>query len=180
VKRQTKLILFAVAGLLAAAAIVEWRWQPLLTRYVQRCLAAVTTELPTCDRVEVFHLDGETDAGPSEFPVRPRPYGRHSEILGTVTLTGSEAGQLASMWRSLRFGKEYRMMCHFPGYGLRFYRGTSLQFETSVCFHCNNFYVTALGDSFWWGFDTQSPEAVRMLNRLRELFPPSVNTKSGQ
>ena len=65
-------------------------------------------------------------------------------------------------------------MCHDPAYGFRFYRGSSLKFETSVCFHCSNFYVTALGQSGWWGFDTKVQSATNLLTRLQEIFPASI------
>jgi hypothetical protein len=49
-----------------------------------------------------------------------------------------------------------------------------LVFETSVCFRCNNFYHTAFGESFWCGFDAESPKAAELLARLQDLFPESI------
>jgi len=172
-KRRTKILLTAIASLLVIGSVVVWQWQPLFRAYFFHRLHAVTTALPYCDRVEVFHLDGETSGDSSTgFPVRP--YGGYSRILGHETLTGADAEKLAALWRSQAFGSDYQALCHHPGYGFRFYRGSSLQFETSVCFHCSNFYVTALGESGWWGFDTGTGSARDFLARLQEIFPASI------
>jgi hypothetical protein len=172
-KRRTKILLTVIASLLVVGGIVAWQWQPLARAYFTQRVHAVTSSLPQCDRVEIFHLAGETsDDGSTGFPVRP--YDGYSRIIDRKTLAGADAEQLAVLWRSQTFGLEYQALCHSPGYGFRFYRGSSLKFETSVCFHCNNFYVTALGESGWWGFDTKTTRAADFLARLQQIFPASV------
>ena len=41
----------------------------------------------------------------------------------------------------MTFDKFGGAFCHFPVYGLRFYRNDQLLFETSVCWKCSNFYL---------------------------------------
>jgi hypothetical protein len=171
--KRTKTLLLVVASMLAMGSVVAWQWKPLLRAYLTHRVNDSTVSLPNCDRLEVFHLDGETSSDTSTgFPVRP--YNGYSRILDRKTLTGADAESLAALWRSQTFGWEYQAMCHSPGYGFRFYRGSSLTFETSVCFHCSNFYVTALGGSHWWGFDSKTAPATSLLARLQQIFPASI------
>ncbi len=171
-RKRTKILLIVVASLVVIAGVVAWQRRPLAHAYFMYRVHAVTSSLPKCDRVEVFYLDGETTDDTSGFPVRP--YGGSSRILDRKTLTGADAESLASLWRSQTFGWEYQAMCHSPAYGFRFYRGSSLKFETSVCFHCQDFYVTALGESSWWGFDATATNASNFLARLQQIFPASI------
>lgn len=172
-KKRSKILLIVIAGLLGIGGIAAWQWKPLVRAYFIHRVHAGTSSLPLCDRVEVFHLDGDTSANASTgFPVRP--YDGYSSILDRKTLSGKDAENLAALWRSQTFGWEYQALCHSPAYGFRFYRGSSLKFETSVCFHCSNFYVTALGESGWWGFDTTTPPATNLLFHLQQIFPASV------
>jgi len=171
-KRRTKIILTAVTTLLVGIGIIEWRWHPIVYRYLTHCLNISTIGLPRCDRVEIYHLDGKTDSDATAgFPIRP--YEKFSRILNRRILAGNDAEVFAALWRSQNFGVGYQALCHEPGYGFKFYDGSSLKFETSVCFHCSNFYITALGKSGWWGFDTGSQSAASLLKQLQEFFPGS-------
>jgi len=172
-KRRTKTLLSIAACLLMLGGVVAWQWRPLVRAYYVQCVDDVTVSLPSCDRVEVYHLGGRVSKGDvTDFPVRP--YGNYTRILDRKTLTGSDAESLAALWRSQAFGWKHQAMCHDPAYGVRFYRGSSLKFETSVCFRCSNFYVTAVGESGWWGFDAKTPQAANLLARLEQIFPASV------
>lgn len=172
-KRRTKVALISVVLFIGVGSVAFWQWPTVLRTYFSYRVHAATTSLPQCDRVEVFHLDGDRDGDDvTGFPIRP--YDSHSGILGQLTLTGVDAEGLAVLWRSQTFGYKYQAMCHEPAYGFRFYRGPSLKFETSVCFHCNNFYVTTIAGSGWWGFDAKTPRAKDLLNRLQEIFPKSA------
>jgi hypothetical protein len=172
-RKRTKIMLVGVATLFLISGIVAWQWRPLLRAYYAHCANSVTRSLPRCDRVEVFHLGGESESDASTgFPVWP--YEDFSPILDRKTLTGADAESLGALWRSQTFGWEYQALCHTPVYGFRFYRGTTLKFETSLCFHCSNFYVTTLGGSGWWGFDTKTSQASNLLARLQQIFPASI------
>jgi hypothetical protein len=173
VKKRTKIIMTVLAASLVGGGIVAWQWRPIFRAYYTHSIRGSTTGLPSCDRVEVCYLNGDTGADATTgFPVRP--YDAYSRILDRKTLIGKDAEVLATLWRSQRFDFDAQALCHEPAYGFRFYRGPSLQFETSVCFHCSNFYVTAFGQTGWWGFDTRAQSATNLLTRLQEIFPASV------
>jgi hypothetical protein len=163
---------------LLAVVVAACQWRPILRGYLHYRISRVTSSLPHCDRIEVFHLDGSgiRDATPVDasagFPIHP--YGSFLRILGRTTLSGSDAADFAALWRAQEFGWEYQALCHNAAYGLRYYSGSSLIFETSICYHCSNFYYTALGSSGWWGFDTETPKAQALLTRFQQIFPESA------
>jgi hypothetical protein len=162
--------------LLILAAGAAFQLRPVRRAYYEYRIRGVTSSLPAIDRVEVFHLRGtglrESDPANATdgFPIRP--YRSYSHILGQTTLFGADAQALASLWRSQRFDWGVQALCHYPAYGFRYYSGSKLIFETSVCYRCNNFY-TPTG---WWGFYTDTPQAADLLRRLRQIFPASIAT----
>jgi hypothetical protein len=177
VKRRTK-VLIVLGILLSIGGIVAWQWDSILGAYVFHSVRTVTTDLPYCDRLEVFHLRAarmETnlaDRPADAFPVRL--YGSYPTILSTDTFSGTEAESLASLWRAQTFGPGFQALCHSPTYGLRFFSGRKLLFEMTLCFHCANFHFTDLSGGGFWGFDTGSPKASELLRRLQEIFPASI------
>jgi len=183
VKHRNK-ILIALGALIALGGIFFWQWDNIRQAYVVYSVRHATTALPLCDRVEVFYLDGMAWSGDEAKGLKPgegfpiRAYGSdEAKILGQVTLTGAEAEAFAALWRAQRFDPGLQALCHSPAYGLRFYSGNEMFFETSLCFHCSNFYVTNLLGSGWWGFDTRTAEAGELLRRLQEIFPASKPQK---
>jgi len=63
-------------------------------------------------------------------------------------------------------------MCHFPVYGLRFYKKERLMFQTSLCWACENFYVdTNFFGSNWIGFDSGSEVSRSLLEFCDGLLP---------
>lgn len=168
-KKRTRIILIVLPMLLVTGIIVAWQWRPLLMAGWKGWISGYTTALPTCDRVEIHRLDGATQAdAASGFPVMAS--GTFSGILGRATVSGKDAEALAELWRAQTFGYEYQALCHNPAYGLRFYSGSSLRFETSVCFECSNFVVTTFGQSSFWGFDAKSKKAAELQARLHGVF----------
>lgn len=149
-----------------------------------RMLELVHTEaLPRFDRAEIFALsmplpfdddEIERESEKGTFPVRP--YGRNADILKHKTLTGSSCGDLRKLWQDLTFDRYAGAFCHQPVYGLRFYRGTSLLFETTVCWKCQNFYLPRYDHQKrtfvhgWHGFKNDS-HAKALLKLLRSELP---------
>ena len=179
-KRRAK-ILVAVGILLALGGVVAWQWDTILRAYIFHSVRTVTTSLPRCDRTDVFYIRGNGfQSAPrgdatTGFPVHG--YGTFAQILGTKSLSGGDVDKFASLWRAQTFGPEFQALCHSPAYGLRFYSGRRVVFETSLCFHCSNFCVTGLFGSGFWGFDTSSPKAEELLRDLQEIFPESIPKK---
>lgn len=134
--------------------------------------AKFASKLPECDRIEVFLLSGgvQDDGGDGTFPIRP--YKKFSKIEKKQDLRNEEAKKFCATWRSLTFDMWSQAACHFPIYGLRFYEGDKLQFETSVCFGCSNFYFPrAGGGTSWHGFNKNDEAGKALISSLSEIIP---------
>jgi hypothetical protein len=176
VKRK-KILLLILLSLFVLIGVGIWKRRALQESLWMISLRSSTTSLPRCNRVEIYHLDPNIydDELSTGFPIRP--YEKFARILEHRTLKGEDAEEFAELWRSQRFAEnpsQYQAMCHDPAFGLRFYKGPVLRFETSVCFDCGNFTLTAWGESDFWGFDDLTPEGVKLLERLLELFPSTA------
>ncbi|GEM_PF-1122367 len=114
-------------------------------------------------KVEVFLLMGEdADEREETFPLRP--YGSTTPVYGTVTLSGGDLADFLELWSYQAPSYWNQAMCHGAVYGYRLYRGRRLVGETSICWECSNFYVTAYpGMSGWYGFMSDSKSAKDLL-----------------
>ena len=136
----------------------------------------VTTGLPEFDRVEFVAIAFEKgisdivkEDGPDKFPIRP--YQAFGKILSRQTLANDDCTELRTLWTNLTFDRFAGAMCHAPVYGLRFYSGDKLLFETTICWKCRNFYVpNEDGDDQshgWFGFRSDK-NSKRLLAFLRK------------
>lgn len=177
--KRKKISLIAGMILVIAIGVCIWKREEIQEAYWRYAVYKSTKSLPRCDRVEVYHLNPiMEDAGATGFPIEP--YDKFAEIVEHKTLKGTEAEDLAELWRSQKFAEksgQYQALCHYPAFGFRFYRGSSLVFQTSLCFECSNFYVTTLGKSAFWGINDVTPQGTKLLERLLEIFPESVTPK---
>ena len=83
------------------------------------------------------------------FPIKP--YGTaKARILKKMVLTGSDFKRVSSAFLDATRPGHTQAMCHLPVYGLRFFQGDNLLVETSICFHCNNFYVPLPAGGYSW------------------------------
>jgi hypothetical protein len=134
--------------------------------------AKYASELPECDRIEVFLLGGDVQdkGGEGTFPIRP--YRQFSKIEKRRDVVGEDAKKLCVAWRSLTFDMWSQALCHLPIYGLRFYQGDKLRFETSVCFGCSNFYFSRDGaETSWHGFRVNDPAGKNLVESLAKIIP---------
>lgn len=108
-------------------------------------LATITpSSLPGIDAVEVVSLRGLN-------PNRVSEYMAVAKDARWVRLVGSEAKRIAEMWRALPDGEQAR--CHVPPFGLRFFAGSKLVCEASICWQCNNIFGRAGADEDFFEFD---------------------------
>lgn len=146
--RPTKVLSVITIVLIVVGVTVSWQWGSLVFAYISWGARAATVDLPPCDRIEICQLDGVIDQqAVTGFPVRPSK--GISLIRDRTMLEGAAAAALAKLWRSQTFGLEYESLCHTPGYGIRFYHGSTLLLETSVCFRCSNFSMNVQGEPGW-------------------------------
>lgn len=168
-RRAVRKIVALLLGFAVVLACLHWR-ELLLRACLHYCAHRVGAGLPYCDRVEVHLLAPlPFDAiAPSEgFPISG--YGKTAPIVETVVVRAAEARRLAAIWRKQDFDFGQQGLCHDGVYGLRFFHGNVLLLETSVCFHCHNFYVPIPGS--WWGFDSESANGRALWNSLDALAP---------
>lgn len=122
-KKRTRISVVGAVALTLTVAGVVWQRDRILGAYWVHRVHEATDSLPHCDRAEIFLLDGKPDKNATtEFPIRP--YNAYATILDQKTLSGAAAETLATHWRELVFAQDYSALCHYPGYGLRFYRGS--------------------------------------------------------
>ncbi|HEX4144407.1 MAG TPA: tetratricopeptide repeat protein [Pirellulales bacterium] len=138
----------------------------------QKIVNAQTTKLPRVDSAVVCVL-GEDDESPNSFPIWPDK--RNLEILSQAELRGARAEDLAKLWRSREFGKDF-VMCHDPIYGLRFYSQGKLLLETSLCWNCFNCYVQLGPQSY--RFIAFGDENDSLLNYLQSVAPLPLPTQA--
>ncbi len=121
-------------------------------------LYLLQSKLPTFD--EKSKLDDD-----KTFPIRA--YGTtRTPILGHVTLTGEKLEKVRESFLSATRPGSIQAMCHYPIYGFRFFRGSDLVVETSVCFHCHNFYVLKEDGYSWECLSYFTGGLQRILNEI--------------
>ena len=112
------------------------------------------------DRVDVYLLDPAREAGGAgAFPLRPYGPQAVTGIHGVKTLEAETAARLLVLWAGTLRDEEGRQAhCHYPIHGLRFFRGDSLLYETSLCWVCNNYYAGSGQGYDWLGLPGGYPE----------------------
>ncbi|MGV3664199.1 MAG: hypothetical protein ACO1TE_28760 [Prosthecobacter sp.] len=96
-------------------------------------------------KVKETDHDGDWALGMPEdqFPIIP--YGKQSKILKRKVLTADEVQLLLpGLQRTIAVEKGAGgAFCHFPVHGIRVWNhDDQIVFQTSICHHCGNFYMT--------------------------------------
>ena len=150
----------------------------------QRMLTLAHTDaLPRFDRADIFAVTlpapfsdqkPKNERAARTFPVRP--YGKLADIHASKTIRGADCEQLRSAWQKLAFDRHGGAFCHEPVYGVRFFRGKTLLFETTICWKCQNFYVPTFDPQKkqlshgWYGF-ANNQDAQRLFQLLSQHVP---------
>jgi len=130
-------------------------------------VGAHTTELPDYDRIRIYALSGAPFRGNEGFPILPYD-GAVCKIVDEVEVSGKQADAICKLWRTLN-DEPNQAMCHSPPYGFRFYRGEKMEYETSMCWKCNNYYgPNDAGKQIWYGLkkDKQSATLLKLCKKL--------------
>ncbi|MCW5558984.1 MAG: hypothetical protein KIT22_14280 [Verrucomicrobiae bacterium] len=146
-------------------------WKDITLGRLHRKAHEIFSDVDGITEARIYLLMGTKGRETMEtFPIRP--YGRNHSIFGNVTLTGDRLSVFLNLWRSQSPAQLRRALCHDPVYGFRLYRGGRLVSETSICWHCNNYYVTAWPlRSSWYGFEADSETAQALLSFCDDLLP---------
>jgi hypothetical protein len=123
------------------------------------------------DSVIIYRLQGlDEQSTPEEFPILP--YDSVHPTYGYRELSGEDLKGFLDVWKNFPVNPTGGSMCHFPVYGLRFYKKEKLMFQTSLCWACENFYVdTKFFGSNWIGFDSGSEVGRSLLKFCDGLLP---------
>jgi hypothetical protein len=100
------------------------------------------------DTAEVFLLDfampeveSSAVTGVETFPIEP--YSKDTRIIKKLTLKDAELAALKKVVSKVLSEKEGDggVLCHYPIHGIKLFNGAGMIFETSLCWHCANYWV---------------------------------------
>ena len=97
-------------------------------------LRQLTSRLPDSDRIEVQTLNTRFES--------------IKGVVATTEVTGPQARELMNIWHTQSYVYEGDVMCHAPGYRMRFYRNGSQLIEVTICFNCHNIYFYKGGAAY--------------------------------
>ena len=145
------------------------------------CLWVILLFIPTtfwinhATSIEVSTLGPriETSDNQTGFPIKP--YGDFHVITNSKRISGSDATSISKALIGAIDPDSPGAMCHMPVYGLRFYIGPIRTFQTSICFHCFNFYDRRFLRYYWQGLSSKQD----ILKQLLSQVLPLQNTEQG-
>lgn len=119
------------------------------------------------DAVEVSLLRKPTSATHSTN----RIFG--GEIVLTTVLKATDAQEFAARWRQLQVITDLgeQTLCHFPVFGIRFFRDGKLRLESSFCWFCANVSLPSALGTNEVRFNENHPSATNVFTALTGLFP---------
>jgi hypothetical protein len=120
--------------------------------------------LDHADSVEIYLLDFSMakEEGDKEDPDRffIRPYNVSSKILARKKISGDGFLPFRKAGAELLVSgvEGGGAFCHYPIHGIRFLKGEDILYQTSLCWHCQNFFVEYPDDedASWVGIDSES------------------------
>lgn len=92
-------------------------------------------------------------------------------IYRQETINGDAAQRFADLWRGQDFITEGKILCHEPGYAIRFYFGPWKRLEVTVCWQCNNIAFPLLGTEDWIIFGAHGTNGLGLLSSLKTIAP---------
>lgn len=144
--------------------------------------------LDHADSVEIYLLDfsmakkEDDEEDVERFSIRP--YGETSKILARKKIEGDGLTAIRKAAADLlATGQEGGgALCHFPIHGIRFLKGENVLYQTSLCWHCSNFFVEYPDDAnaSWLGIGSKSlmellfkemPIPQSEIDRFEKEFP---------
>lgn len=109
-----------------------------------------------------FTPDREVPEGKESEYLLISPYSSYSKILQRKKLGGESLAECRN--KTVKLLQEPYLvgpLCHFPIHGIRLFRGKELIFETSLCWHCSNYFLSYPDDydeASWVGFASDDLE----------------------
>lgn len=129
---------------------------------MQKAFEICFASLPSIRRVEVVHL--------ASLDVRNTPRSMDgARDAPRVRLEGEAAQSIAQLWRELPPGSK-GIRCHYPHFGIRFYKQELLELEASLCWKCHNIFGESNKARVSAEFDSEHPKAQALLALLRKVW----------
>ena len=178
--RLRTLLVAASFGVVLTLAVAFWLRESLFQHF--RAFVLGNAELAAekygrllgerVDEVEVFEIE-PARKGTNSVTIRLGTWVEHHDYSAMRALSGSEAEAFLKGWGKMRFHWGLSGLCHDPAFVLRFTKNGRLEWETTLCFLCQNFqYASPIGLGTM-GFDEQSPAGQAFVAQVRALFPNS-------
>lgn len=116
-----------------------------------------TLDLQSVDKVELLKLKKDGDLW-------------RGQIESTKTVEGSEAQEIASLWRSQTYYPN-SAICHFPGYAIKFFSNEKLLVYATLCWECRNIGFQTPDLKQTQGFGGEDKKGQELLKVFRSAFP---------
>lgn len=123
------------------------------------------SSLPAVSAIEVVDL---RRVNPSRGP----SYMECAAGAPSIRCDDERVAQVANWWRSLPPGEVIR--CHTPPIGVRFYAGSTLVCEASVCWGCENLVGRFEGRAISCTFDPRSEPGMELFSLLQSIIGAEV------
>lgn len=172
-----------MAAVLGMSPAIAQEAEDLKTNTSRLLMHAATDSIPDADRIELYHLDRPPE---DHGPDRPLFAIASSEVSFVVkshrTVRGKECEAIVKAWRRLRIPQAPGgALCHTPPYGIRFYRGDQLLFETTICWECHNFYLATIdptSGAVRLSLQSIEDKERRLFRALHAVLPVESKNKS--
>ena len=123
------------------------------------------------DEIIIVRLQG-TDAQEQSSTVSVDPYDSNYGSYGEKALVGTDVDKFWEHWSEIDPGGGSTTLCHDPVYYFIFKHDGKIVFRTSVCWACENFFVTSkLFGSGWINFASSGEPARKLLEYCDQLLP---------
>jgi hypothetical protein len=133
----------------------DFIWASLLSFgiFFSGCVpAAQTRNLPQVDKVELFKLKKRGDIWTGEFTAQK-------------TVVQNEAEKVAQLWRKQSFDSD-DVICHNPGYAIKFYNRDKLLVYATLCWGCDNIEFLTPKLEKRVGFDAEGIKGQELLKYI--------------
>lgn len=112
--------------------------------------------LPEIDKVELFKLEKNGDLWTGKFTAQK-------------ALNGAAAKQVAQLWRTQSYSGN-DVICHNPGYAIKFYQQEKLLVYATLCWDCDNIEFITPKEEQYVAFDGKGKQGQALLQYLEKTL----------
>lgn len=123
-----------------------------------------TQRVAPIDSAEILRLSREVSIVDGRVEVK-------KTNIAVRQIQGVGAQQIAILFRQLPFGNQAR--CHFSPFALRFFRDGEELLYASICWDCNNIWITENGVHKYAEFDADAEVSQQLLRLIESIAGPA-------